>query len=191
MAMAPQLSFQQAAAPTFTIVTASATEPRLAPPQVALETASSIAAETEQAVQTEQQEDEASCGLDIVFLTSMQAELDRSGINSREGTLRLAGMMAGDPELAQFAARLAAATGASLEATLERIAEWQRARGGVEDQLLEQDSEMETALALKRRAMCPIWRCRVCGRADKPYIACYVDPYIVGYREFDMPLPLR
>jgi hypothetical protein len=100
-------------------------------------------------------------------------------------------MKAGDPELAQFAARLAAATDASLEATLERIAEWQQARGGVEDQMLEQESEMALALAQKRRALCPIWRCRVCGRADKPYIACYVAPFVVGYAEFDMPLPLR
>jgi rubrerythrin len=197
-AVAPQQSRQQAAATDPAIATATATATAVTtaktaatPPQLALETASSIATDAEQAVQTVQQEDQASSGLDAAFLASLQDELDRSGINSREGTLRLGGMKAGDPELAQFAARLAAATDASLEATLERIAEWQQARGSVEDQLHEQDREMEDALAEGRQAVCPIWRCRVCGRADKPYIACYVAPYIVGYASFDMPLPLR
>jgi hypothetical protein len=32
----------------------------------------------------------------------------------------------------------------------------------------------------KRQA---IWRCGACGRADKPYIACFVAPYIVRYDE--------
>ena len=29
----------------------------------------------------------------------------------------------------------------------------------------------------------PIWRCGVCGRADKPWIACYVAPFIVRYEK--------
>lgn len=32
----------------------------------------------------------------------------------------------------------------------------------------------------------PIWRCGVCGRADKPWIACYVAPFIVGYEHVDL-----
>ena len=102
-------------------------------------------------------------------------------------------MQLGDPELARFAEQLAAATGVSFDVAMDRIAAWQRDREGVEDKLVEQDNEMASTLAQKRRALCPIWRCSVCGRADKPYIACYVAPYVVGYEMFDMPLflPLR
>jgi hypothetical protein len=35
--------------------------------------------------------------------------------------------------------------------------------------------------AAEEVTMQAIWRCGVCGRADKPYIACWVAPYIVRY----------
>lgn len=49
-----------------------------------------------------------------------------------------------------------------------------------------QEKEVEAAKAERRKAMVPIWRCGVCGRADKPYIACYVAPFIVRYEEIEV-----
>lgn len=50
----------------------------------------------------------------------------------------------------------------------------------------EQEKEVELAKATKRKALLPIWRCGVCGRADKPYIACYVAPFIVRYEGIEI-----
>eukprot|EP01040_Poterioochromonas_malhamensis_P002068 gene2068-2204_t len=38
----------------------------------------------------------------------------------------------------------------------------------------------------KKKSLVPIWRCGVCGRANEPYIACYVAPFIVRYEERDI-----
>ena len=52
----------------------------------------------------------------------------------------------------------------------------------------EQEKEIKLAKADRRKALVPIWRCSVCGRADKPYIACYVAPFILRYEEVQYPI---
>ena len=55
----------------------------------------------------------------------------------------------------------------------DELQEWQGAQ-----------KELEAMVeATKMLAAKPIWRCAVCGRADKPWIVCWVAPYIVGYTE--------
>jgi hypothetical protein len=61
--------------------------------------------------------------------------------------------------------------------------QWQSLQLNVQDQMKEQEKEIELAKAERRKALVPIWRCGVCGRADKPYIACFVAPFILRYEE--------
>ena len=63
---------------------------------------------------------------------------------------------------------------------------WQQNQEDIRDKLNEQAKEVAKAKLEKRKAMVPIWRCAVCGRADLPYIACFVSPYIVRYQEVDI-----
>ncbi len=48
-----------------------------------------------------------------------------------------------------------------------------------------QEEEIALAKKVRRKARLAIWRCAVCGRANMPYIACYVAPFICESREFD------
>lgn len=58
----------------------------------------------------------------------------------------------------------------------EELLKWQDARKCVEEEL------EKVEVKKKEERVEPIWRCAVCGRADKPYIVCHVAPYIVGFR---------
>jgi hypothetical protein len=47
---------------------------------------------------------------------------------------------------------------------------------------------MKTIQKAKRKGKkitIPMWRCAVCGRADMPYIACYVVPFLVLFDDSD------
>jgi rubrerythrin len=53
-----------------------------------------------------------------------------------------------------------------------------------------QQEKLKKALQEQEKAkteLVPIWRCAVCGRADMPYIACTVAPYIVRYEPRTKP----
>jgi rubrerythrin len=65
------------------------------------------------------------------------------------------------------------------------VKDWQGMQKEVEDLLEAAEKEQQQAKLMKRKSMIPIWRCAVCGRDDKPYIACWVSPYIVRYEERD------
>ena len=65
----------------------------------------------------------------------------------------------------------------------DKLLEWQKMQLDVREKMEEQEKEVELAKAQNRKALVPIWRCGVCGRADKPYIACFVQPFIVRYEE--------
>jgi hypothetical protein len=129
--------------------------------------------------------EEASSG-PSAFLQAMQTVLDEMKLNSREGVARLAGMDPSDKELKDLAHKLALMLGVSLEEAMEQIKEWQIAQKDVQEQIEEQEKEIELAKAQKRKAWLPIWRCAACGRADKPWIACHVKPFIVRYDSVDV-----
>ena len=77
------------------------------------------------------------------------------------------------PLASDLITRIAALQGITPDTARALITTWLDAQ----QQLQEQVKELE------KRKLRPIWRCGVCGRADKPYIVCYVAPYVVRYEE--------
>jgi hypothetical protein len=54
---------------------------------------------------------------------------------------------------------------------------WQTNQKRVHEQLRQHEFEKKAG----KQKLRAIWRCAVCGRADKPWVACWVSPYIVRY----------
>ena len=92
--------------------------------------------------------------------------------------------------MVDLARRLSAVLGVDLEGARALLREWQLNEEDAQDKMgeveKEKEKEKEKVKKEKRKALLPIWRCAVCGAADKPYIACYVSPYIVRYEECDV-----
>jgi len=127
----------------------------------------------------EQEEDTAlNCfeGADGRMLQSLQNIVDELGINSEEGIRKFAELDASGPQLNDLAVKLAQKLNASLETAKKQLIEWQQAQ----KQLQKQKTKW------CKRGMQPIWRCAVCGRANRPYIVCYVAPYIVRYQPINL-----
>jgi len=120
------------------------------------------------------------------FLRTLQDLLDQQGLNSQAGVRRLAHMGLNDPYMQQLAHKIAELTGTDVSGAQELLRDWQQKQEGVEEKEVEMEKEKAKAKQEKRKALLPIWRCAVCGRANMPYIACYVSPYICEYREVDV-----
>ena len=120
------------------------------------------------------------------YLTALQTIIDSMGLNTRDGVRSLRILDESSVELGAVAQRLSAMLGISLDAAFNQLREWQVMQENVEEQMHAQEIEQEKAKAERRKAMLPIWRCGVCGRADKPWIVCYVAPFIVRYEEVDI-----
>eukprot|EP01041_Mallomonas_annulata_P002424 gene2424-4709_t len=104
-------------------------------------------------------------------------------LNSSEGVGRLASMSMDDEYMVDLANEIARTLDVSLDAAKDLLRQWQTLQADVREKLEEQRKEMEKAKQMNRKALVPIWRCGVCGREDKPYISCYVAPFIVRYEE--------
>lgn len=126
-------------------------------------------------------------GLPQDFLAEMQDLLTELGLNSAEGTAELATLSADSPRMRQLAAELAFRLGVSTDRATELLLQWQQAQGRARAAQEAQAKEEVLAKQQRRKALVPIWRCAICGRADLPYIACYVSPYIVRYQAVDAP----
>ncbi len=87
--------------------------------------------------------------------------------------------------LTDIARRLSELLGIDMNTALEMLKEWQRDGKNMLNLLENEEKKVELAKKTKKRGLVPIWRCGVCGRANMPYIACYVQPYIVRYEERD------
>uniref|UniRef100_A0A7S0VPX4 AAA+ ATPase domain-containing protein n=1 Tax=Hemiselmis tepida TaxID=464990 RepID=A0A7S0VPX4_9CRYP len=110
-------------------------------------------------------------------LASLQDVLDNMGLNTEEGARMLRDA---DPEgerMQQVARELAARLGVTVGEATERLRDWQRDMGAMLNTMDEEARKVKEGLH-KLRA---IWRCGVCGAADKPYIVCWVAPFIVRY----------
>ena len=109
-------------------------------------------------------------------LQTLQTVLDEAGVTSLEGAREFTRMVPGSESHERLLHRLTSELGMSPEEASEQLEKWRDAHEELE--------EIEKMVEMKKRTQGreAIWRCRVCGRADKPYIACYVAPYIVGYR---------
>lgn len=120
------------------------------------------------------------------FLQLLQDILDERGLNSKEGVQTLSSLTVDSAEFHELAQEISNKLGIPLQNAIDMIIGWQEEQANVYEKLEEQEREMEKAKQEKRKAKVPIWRCGVCGRADKPYIACYVRPFIVRYEETEI-----
>ena len=122
-------------------------------------------------------------GVDTKVLRRLQVVLDDQGLNNEGGAGQLAALDPSDPELAKLQRMLLDELGMSPAAALEQLRKWQSAHKDMEKELQKQREKKKQGLMTQE----PIWRCSaVCGRANKPYIACWVAPYIVGYQPVAM-----
>ena len=123
---------------------------------------------------------------DAMFYRSLQDVLDESRLNTKEGVDSLSNLSENDPQLVAIATAISKRTGMSISSATRKILEWQKEIETRKKEEQETEEEKEKAKKEKRMATVPIWRCAVCGRADKPWIACYVRPYIVKYTEIEV-----
>lgn len=123
--------------------------------------------------------------IDFSFLVSLQSQLDDLNLNTKEGVVGLANLTVRDPKMVEIAEKIAAALGQTPEQVMTMLVDWQAFQRNVWEREEEQEREMQAAKRQRRNALVPIWRCAVCGRADKTFIACYVAPYIVDYMRVD------
>jgi hypothetical protein len=158
-----------------------ATQPRT---QTAAAPAVTHATEMEEPIQ--EAESGFSGGDNNQFYSTLQRLLDQRGLNTKDGVARLTSMDLNHPDMLALAIEIAGVLNINLEAAQDLLREWQTKQLDVQDKLKEEQQERELAKKLKRKALVPIWRCAVCGRADKNYIYCYVSPYIVRYDEVEV-----
>lgn len=120
------------------------------------------------------------------FLDELQRLLDADGLNSKEGVARISKLDVNDPYMLDLARKIAKVLGIDITGAQNLLRDWQANQAKVEDKVREQEEETALAKKQKRKALLPIWRCAVCGRADLNYIFCYVSPYVVRYDYVDV-----
>lgn len=114
-------------------------------------------------------------GVDPRILQGLQDYIEKEGLDSEEGVQRLSTLDPSSPEFITLLQRLVDATGMDPDTAREQLLKWQNTHKD-----LKKTIEAAKSAVVGAR---PIWRCAVCGRANKPWIACYVAPYIVGYEQ--------
>ena len=110
-------------------------------------------------------------------LKSLQNFIDDLELGSEEGAKYLASINPDSKEFNELITRLQKETGLSFEGAKAKLLEWQSLQENL-DAMIEKQKQKSKTLGAQ-----PIWRCGVCGAADKPWIACYVAPYIVRYEK--------
>ncbi len=120
-----------------------------------------------------------------IFTQTLQDVLDQMRLNTKDGVSYLSKLSLDSAHLNDIAQQIASRTNLALDEVLEFLQKWQVESRSIEDLANNFENEIEKAKKLKTKTRVPIWRCGVCGRADQPYIACYVAPYIVRYEERD------
>eukprot|EP01050_Picozoa_sp_SAG11_P003357 SAG11_NODE_188_length_13029_cov_3.652514_5_plen_2762_part_00 len=162
---------------------ADATESASPPPPQAMKQRIEVAAdEPEPEPEPEEEialmavdEPSASCfeNVDPVVLTTLQRVLDEEGLNTEAGTQQLSALDPNGSEFARLAQRLTDELGLKLADSYAQLLAWQDAQKDLHAMVQQQRSQGAR----------PIWRCAVCGRANKPWITCFVAPYIVGFEQ--------
>jgi hypothetical protein len=108
-------------------------------------------------------------------LRHLQTVLDSFGLSSEAGTHALCAGGIDGPMGAALMHALQQQCSMHPAIARQLLERWIEAQRQLEEQVQE----------ARRRRLRPIWRCGVCGRADKPFIACYVAPYIVRLEAVD------
>ena len=119
------------------------------------------------------------------YLHAMQVALDSSSVINEEGLRQLVGMDVNNEDLHDIINFLATTLQMDVPTIKTFIKKWQFSSMTNLDIIENSKRELENAKREKKKARVPIWRCGVCGRADKPYIVCYVQPYVVKYELVD------
>ena len=112
--------------------------------------------------------------MDDRVLKKLQSVLDEQGLNDPNGVKRLAKL---DPSSVEFMALVEKlqGTGMDPDEAKAQLLKWQSAQEQLEEKIMQLKSQTVGAR--------PLWRCAVCGQANKPWIACYVAPYVCGYEK--------
>ena len=116
-------------------------------------------------------------GMNSYLLRSLQNFVDEQGLGSQEGARHLAQLDPQSSDFAELVERLVRELDMSPVEAKAQLFEWQSKQKDLEEMVQEQK------MRSKAMGARPIWRCGVCGRADKPWIACYVAPFIVRYEK--------
>ena len=135
------------------------------------------ARETDSNLVAEEQPENLFEGIDGSVLRKLQDFIDEQDLGSEGGARRLASIDPGSKEFADLVARLQRELNMSHEDATSQLTEWQSRHEDLEEVLTKQVHKEKT-LGVR-----PIWRCGVCAQADKPWIACYVAPFIVRYEK--------
>jgi hypothetical protein len=99
--------------------------------------------------------------------------LDDEDLNSKEGVKQLTGLDPNGERFVKLVERLVTELEMDPATAAAQLLAWQNAHKDLEAQIQKQ--------AQKTKGAKPIWRCAVCGRANKPWIVCYVAPYKVPF----------
>lgn len=124
--------------------------------------------------------------LDAGFLRELQTVLDSHGLNSASQIQRLSCLSNDTIEITNLLQEIAQVLSISYQKAEELWTQWKTGQDTVQEHLAKQEEEKKMAIAQKRKALVPIWRCGVCSQADMPYIVCYVAPFIVRYEEREL-----
>ena len=114
-------------------------------------------------------------GFDTNFLSTLQVVIDELGIGSEAGAGQLKNINPNSVEFANLLNRLQNNTGMSYDDAKAKLTDWQLLQENLEEMI--QKEKIKT----KTLGTQPNWQCGVCGRVDKPWIVCYVAPFIVRY----------
>lgn len=116
-------------------------------------------------------------GINVAVLSTLQKVVEEEGLSSEEGSRRLAQLDPKSQEFANLVSRLVSELSMSPAEAEAQLLDWQSKQKDL-DEMLQKQAHKQKTLGVR-----PIWRCGVCGRADKPWIACYVAPFIVRYEK--------
>ena len=103
----------------------------------------------------------------------LQVFLQETGLNSETGVESLSKLEKFDPKFQHVVGRMVSELNMTPDFALKSLFGWQEA----------QRKLRKERAKLLTKGMQAIWRCGVCGRDDKPWIACWVAPYIVRYEQ--------
>ena len=116
-------------------------------------------------------------GMEPAALKTLQNVIDEMDIGSEDGANRLRNISPNSKEFADLISRLERDADLSYDDAKAELIEWQSLQENLEA-MIQQEKQKTKTLGAR-----PIWRCGVCGQADKPWIACYVAPFIVRYEK--------
>jgi hypothetical protein len=120
-------------------------------------------------------------GMESAVLKALQDAIGEQGLGSEEGAKHLRSISLGTEIFADLISRLQKDTGLRYDNNANaKLTERQSLQENLEEMIQREKLETKTLGAP------PIWRCGVCVRADKPWIACFAAPFLVRYEKGEL-----